>query len=147
MICVFSYSPIAKSVAPTSNQVTSKEDVTWLAKNIYHEARGKSERLQTAVAIVTINRVNSGRYPNTIRGVVTDKHQFSWYGDKRSDKIKDSVSWRISKSVAMKVLTDKNLPLKTKLKDVLWYHSKSVNPAWAKKKSVVMTVDNHNFYM
>lgn len=147
MIFVFSYSPIAKSVAPVSQPVTSKEDVIWLAKNIYHEARGKSEKLQTAVAIVTINRVRSGKYPNTIKGVVTEKNQFSWYGDKRPDKIRDSVSWRVSKSVATRVLTDNNLPLKRKLKDVLWYHSRTVSPVWAKKKSVVMTVDNHNFYM
>lgn len=49
-----------------------------LALNIYHEARGEPLDGRVAVAQVTMNRVKSKRYPNTICEVVYQKSQFSW---------------------------------------------------------------------
>src|SRR5262249_61856823 len=41
-----------------------------LAEAIYFEARGEAVRGQMAVAQVVLNRVFSGKYPNTVCGVV-----------------------------------------------------------------------------
>ena len=46
-----------------------------LAFDVYFEARGEPEAGQYAVAEVTMNRVASGRYPDTVCGVV---HQKNW---------------------------------------------------------------------
>ncbi|HIE75488.1 MAG TPA: cell wall hydrolase, partial [Gammaproteobacteria bacterium] len=53
-------------------------EVGCLALNIYHEARGESHDGQVAVAAVTLNRMQSASYPDTVCGVVWQPHQFSW---------------------------------------------------------------------
>ncbi len=49
------------------------EDLYWLSRIIHSEAQGESYRGKVAVGSVIVNRVNSGLFPNTIKGVVFDK--------------------------------------------------------------------------
>jgi len=56
----------------------SDEDRYCLQQNIFFEARNQSTLGQAAVAWVTLNRVESTRYPDTICEVVWQKSQFSW---------------------------------------------------------------------
>ena len=87
-------------------EVVDDIQLTWLAKNVYFEARNQGVAGQLAVAMVTLNRVSDKRYPNTIREVVTqgltraswlsgeqvpikNKCQFSWYCDGKADTIAD----------------------------------------------------------
>ena len=52
-----------------------------LATNIYHEARGESIKGKSAVAHVTMNRVTSNRYPNTVCEVVYQAEmRINWKG-------------------------------------------------------------------
>jgi spore germination cell wall hydrolase CwlJ-like protein len=51
----------------------SDKDIECLARNIYYEAGGEPEEGKVAVGMVTLNRMNSGRYPDTICGVVQQK--------------------------------------------------------------------------
>src|SRR5882672_3004751 len=53
-------------------------NIACLARNVYFEARGEPEAGQYAVAEVTMNRKASGRYPNTVCGVVYERQAFSW---------------------------------------------------------------------
>ena len=46
------------------------EDLRCLAENIYHEARGEPLAGQYAVAEVTMNRVRSREFPNSVCAVV-----------------------------------------------------------------------------
>jgi spore germination cell wall hydrolase CwlJ-like protein len=57
----------------------TKEDIEWLGRNIYFEARGEDLLGKMAVAFVTLNRVIDRRWPSSIKGVITQKKQFSWY--------------------------------------------------------------------
>lgn len=63
----------------------------WLGKNMYYEARGEGVLGWVAVANVTFNRMDDGRWPNTVEGVVTDGTErgihcdFSWYCDGKPD--------------------------------------------------------------
>ena len=45
---------------------------------IYHEARGESKLGQQAVAVVTINRAKSGKYPSNLCDVIYQKGQYTW---------------------------------------------------------------------
>ena len=86
--------PIKKNLAKTKKEPyiavvnTGKRmnyirlDIFCLAKNIYHEASVESRLGQYAVAQVTLNRVKSNQYPNTICDVVMDPWQFSWANKK-----------------------------------------------------------------
>lgn len=54
-------------------------DAEVLAKVMYTEARGvDSKTEQAAVAWCVLNRVDHEDYPDTVRDVVTQQHQFAW---------------------------------------------------------------------
>jgi spore germination cell wall hydrolase CwlJ-like protein len=61
--------------------------IRCLAKNVYFEARNEPTLGQIAVAFVTLNRVESRHFPNTVCGVVEERTrhicQFSWYCESR----------------------------------------------------------------
>lgn len=69
---------IKGNVNNSGSQVASRgsersEDLYWLSRIIHAEAQGESYEGKVAVGNVIINRVNSSKFPNTIKGVVFDK--------------------------------------------------------------------------
>lgn len=62
-----------------SNYTSS--DLYLLAKCIYAEARGESYTGQVAVGAVVLNRVASPQFPNTISGVIYQRHAFTAVSD------------------------------------------------------------------
>jgi spore germination cell wall hydrolase CwlJ-like protein len=67
----------------------SEDDLFCMIQNVYHESRGEDALGQAAVAHVTLNRVCSSAYPDTVCGVVWQKGQFSWTEDGKSDHMTD----------------------------------------------------------
>jgi N-acetylmuramoyl-L-alanine amidase len=67
----------------------SEDELGCMVANIYHEARGEDTLGQAAVALVTLNRVRSPAYPDSVGGVVGQKGQFIWTEDARSDRMTD----------------------------------------------------------
>lgn len=55
----------------------SKAELRLLSALIYCEAQSELYRGKLAVGIVVMNRVKSNRYPDTIKGVIYQKYQFS----------------------------------------------------------------------
>jgi len=60
-------------VAPGHAEEINKHDLDCLARNIYYEAGSESEEGKVAVGLVTINRSNHEKFPNSICGVVNQK--------------------------------------------------------------------------
>ena len=58
------------------------DEVNCLALNIYHEARNQPFMGKLAVGYVTLNRVNSDEFPNTICGVVKQGLKSKWFKKK-----------------------------------------------------------------
>ena len=118
------------------------QDIHCLAQNIYHEARGEPLEGQIAVAQVTMNRVKSSQFHNTVCAVVYAHKQFSWTLDKRK-LVKDSKAWQRSVAVATAVLTKS-----VHLPDfkALYFHTRQVRPSWAKTKRIAAVINNHIFY-
>ena len=54
------------------NTYYSENDVYWLSRIIYAEARGESLRGKIAVGNVVLNRVDSAQYPDSVQGVIFD---------------------------------------------------------------------------
>ena len=82
----------AKKAAGTTTRAavdSNVDDVTLLAALIYCEAGGSSYEGQLAVGAVVCNRVRSGRYPNTIRGVIYQRGQF---GPAHSGKLSRAIA-------------------------------------------------------
>jgi hypothetical protein len=120
----------------------NSQDVECLAKNIYHEARGEPFHGQVAVALVTVNRVSSGLFQNTICKVVYANKQFSWTLNKHK-KVKDSKAWASAVEVATAVLSRQVYqPDFT----AVYFHTKQVQPYWAKTKIIIARIGNHIFY-
>lgn len=129
-----------------------QHDIKCLALNIFHEARSESKKGQRAVASVTLNRVASKHYPNTICDVVYEKRwdrirkryvgAFSWTEFDQPPKLKSKAwyrAWRIAK-LAYKE-KDKQF-----LNGAVFYHAKYIKPSWARKKKPVARIGSHIFY-
>lgn len=117
-------------------------DIECLARNIYHEARGEPLEGKIAVAQVTVNRVKSRQFQNTVCAVVYAPHQFSWTLDKRK-RVRDQRAWQASVQIARAVLTQ---TIKFPDFHALYFHTPQVNPRWSRDKTVVARIGNHIFY-
>jgi spore germination cell wall hydrolase CwlJ-like protein len=120
-------------------------DAFCLAKNIYHEARSEDLLGQMAVAQVTLNRLQSERYPSTICNVVMQRKQFSWANNRaiRWTHPKGRL-WEASKALATQFL-DKGVRV-SGLETALFYHADYVNPKWRDDDKLVAQVGVHLFY-
>ena len=116
-----------------------------LALNIYHEARSEDIASQIAVAEVTLNRVESTYYPDTVCGVVKQKNQFSWYWDNKSDKPYEKDAFKVSLDITERMLLERDYYTVVG-KDATHYHASYVNPYWAKKFKRIKKVGTHIFY-
>ena len=126
----------------------AKKQVECLAQNIYYEAGWEPEKGQIAVAMVTLNRVEDGRFANSICGVVKQKTQntcqFTWFCEgKVLTKMNHSVYNEV-KDLAAYVYAN-HQKIKDPSKGALFYHADYVNPGW--KNMVYLTkIGRHKFY-
>ncbi len=140
------------SYVSTAFAQQNEKQVNCLALNIYHEARGENKTGQVAVAIVTMNRVMSTRYPNTVCSVVWQSRQFSWTHDGKSDRAEDSKAWGLAHEVAEFVYHkyEHNYEKTNGAVDItggalFYYAPKFANPYWAAKKVKTIQIGNHIF--
>ena len=74
-----SYEILAGQASSNSGNVNgfSSSEIYLLAKTIYAEGRGEPYTGQVAIGAVVLNRVRNSAFPNTISGVVYQKHAFT----------------------------------------------------------------------
>lgn len=53
------------------------EDIRILTTTVYYEAGSTTEQLRQYVAQVALNRVADSRFPNTVKGIITQKGQYN----------------------------------------------------------------------
>ena len=111
--------------------------------NVYWEGRDQSIAGQVAIAQVTMNRVASPKYPDTVCEVVYQHKQFSWYWDGKSDVPTEEKAWERAQMVAKGVLAGSG---HVDLGDVLHYHALYVKPYWARGMKLVAQIEDHKFY-
>ena len=136
----------------------SNAEIECMAKNIYFEAAVESTAGRLAVAHVTLNRVKSPYYPDTVCDVVyegpktatgfpkRDRCQFSWYCDGKVDEpTHRGRLWNASHQIAKYVLTR---PTLVDLTDgATHYHANYIKaPRWTQHKIITTTIDQHIFY-
>jgi N-acetylmuramoyl-L-alanine amidase len=129
-----------------------QENVRCLALNVYFEARGEPEAGQYAVAEVTMNRVASGRYPNTVCGVVYQKNwdplrkryvgAFSWT-EFQAVPNPTGEAWQRAWDVAEAVYYHRRAPT---LAGATHYHATYITPSWAENEVPVARIGQHVFY-
>ena len=133
----------------TASEVEKSLDC--LAMNVYREAGHEPFEGKVAVAQVTLNRVNSNKFPRDVCAVVYQKTrftervicQFSWYCDSkhRNRPVNDEAyeeSYRVAKMV---FLEDFRLE---SIRNALYYHADYVDPNWKLKR--IAKIGTHIFY-
>ena len=77
----------------------SEDDLNLLARCIYAEATGEGSECMLAVGSVVLNRVNSNKYPNTIREVIMQKSQYACVGSRLWNKGADTRAKELAKEL------------------------------------------------
>lgn len=135
--------PISNIVEAKINP--SKKETLCLARNIYYESRGESIHGQIAVANVTINRVKSNKFPNTICKVVYQPNQFSWTKNYKRPKKINQAAWDESLRIAKLAISGR---LKDNTNKAVFFHSRKIKPSWTNSRKIKKTVriGQHVFY-
>lgn len=151
---------VAQSLAPLSDSADVKADnlaalvdaqgapeavdgdMKCLAGAVYFEAKSESLEGQLAVARVVINRVKSGRFANSLCGVVYQPGQFSFVRGHSMPSIPTaSRDWREAVAIARIAMEDS---WGSQAEGALFFHARRVSPGWGKSK--LASIDNHIFY-
>jgi len=127
-------------------------DITCLARNIYYESRGESVAGQHAVAEVTMNRVDSKRFPDSVCAVVHEQRwdkirkrnvgAFSWTELGPLPKPKGK-PWNRAMAVAVESYDNEST---NQVPGALFYHAKRITPRWSRTKKLVAVIGSHRFY-
>jgi spore germination cell wall hydrolase CwlJ-like protein len=144
----FAYADQVRRIAAEQRRV----DLNCLAQNVYYEGRGESLAGQQAIAEVTLNRVASAQFPDTVCDVVHEQRwdarrkryvgAFSWT---ELDHVQRPVGkpWESALAVATAVYDEE---AESRAEGALFYHATSIEPTWAKAKVRVAKIGNHIFY-
>jgi spore germination cell wall hydrolase CwlJ-like protein len=136
------FASLDAAVAAQQAPAAVDEELACLAGAIYFESKGEPLSGQLAVADVIINRTKSGRFPDTICGVVTQPGQFSFVRGGQMPHIDTNrKSYRTALAVAQVALAD---AWHDPAPDALYFHAKRVRPGWGKAK--VAAIGHHVFY-
>jgi len=143
---------IQQEVVVERDKTVDKKELDCMASNIYFEASTQERIGKIGVAQVTMNRVRSPEFPNSVCEVVfqgpkNKKHkhlcQFSWYCDGKPDIIRSKRMWRECIYIAKYVMLG-GVPDITKKST--HYHADYVRPWWAKKMEKTVKLGDHIFY-
>lgn len=123
-----------------------QQEVDCLAKNIYWEGRLEPTEGQTAIALVTINRLKTQQYADSICKVVyqkaRNKHhklvaQFSWVVKVKNKTIHNIPEWEQCLALARKMLANASLNNVSDFTNgATYYHTIFVHPNWPTMETV-----------
>lgn len=149
-------------VRPASFYDVAQQETHCLATNMYFEARGESYEGKKAVAFVTLNRVESDKFPNNICDVVyqaqysswwktnkdrlvpiRNKCQFSWYCDGKSDRIRNTSEYDSLYRLASEIIVGKHTD---NTNGAEYYHASYVRPVWRLAFNKTADIGEHTFY-
>lgn len=130
-------------------KATGGSEWQCLSEALYFEARGETVQGQFAVAEVILNRVSSDAFPDTVCGVINQgtgrkyQCQFTYTCDGRAEDIHEPRAFtrvgkvaRLMLDGAPRLLTD----------GATHYHTRAVNPRWARKFARTAQIGVHYFY-
>lgn len=117
-------------------------DMKCLAGAVYFESKGESLEGQLAVARVIINRARSGRFADSLCGVVHQRGQFSFIRGNGMPSIPTGTeSWREAVAIAQIAMDG---GWNSRAEGALFFHARRVSPGWGKRQ--LAAIDNHIFY-
>jgi spore germination cell wall hydrolase CwlJ-like protein len=130
---------VAGHVADT----TGDQQGDCLATSVYFESKGEPLKGQLAVAQTILNRASSGRFADTVCGVVTQPGQFSFVRHDGNMPIAPRASAAWQKAVAIAKIAREGL-WKQVAPEAMFFHARRVSPGWGKIR--VASLGNHIFF-
>lgn len=134
-------SSLADLVAENSGGETASADDKCLATTVYFESKGEPLAGQLAVAQTILNRAASGRFADSVCGVVRQPGQFSFLHGGDMPEAPHGDAW--SRAVAIARIARDGL-WKQIAPAALYFHARRVSPGWGKVK--IAAVGNHIFF-
>lgn len=123
-----------------------KSEVQCLSEMMYHEARGEPKAGQLAVAVVTINRAKSGKYPDNICHVIRQSGQYPWAKkglDIKNKGVYNEIS-KLGEKIFKEYHLDDKLPENLKhLETAMFFNGASFK---GKSFKFLAKIGNHKFY-
>lgn len=115
------------------------EEIEMLKYIVEQETRGGSYRHKCIVTNVILNRVKDSRFPNTVKGVLLQKNQFSstWNYYQKKNKPDDNTVNAVNDVLNGRVKDESN--------GALYFHSMS-NDGWFGTLTFVMEFEGHRFF-
>jgi spore germination cell wall hydrolase CwlJ-like protein len=133
-------------------RAAEQRNLHCLAMNVYYEARGEPEDGQYAVAEVTMNRLASSRYPDSVCAVVYEKRwdvirgryvgAFSWT-EFYAVPEPGGEAWDTARRIAEDVYHRRAPP---RVEGATFYHATYIRPSWARTQTRVARIGRHVFY-
>ena len=139
LLLLFSTFSTANHASPDVDKKLVAE-VHCMALNMFFEARGEGKAGMIAVGHVTLNRVKSPKFPNSICSVVKQPGQFSWY--KSSMNFKSIAVPDHIQEIAFNMVTGQRKYI-DHTKGALYFHHEDVQPFRVKYRT---KIGKHLFY-
>ncbi len=121
----------------SGNSNYTSSDLYLLAKCIYAESRGESYTGQVAVGAVILNRVASSQFPNTISGVIYQRHAFTAVSDGQINLEPDKT--------AMNAASDAMNGWDPTYGCLYYYNPAVATSSWIFSRQTVTTIGKHVF--
>ena len=128
---------IFSSSSSGSSSSTNSNDLNLLARVVYGEARGEPYTGQVAVAAVTLNRVKSSSFPNTLAGVV--------YQSGAYDAVRDGQINLTPDSTAKKAAQDAMNGWDPSYGAIYYFNPATATNKWIWSRPMTVTIGNHRF--
>lgn len=156
-LTAFTFTPVVAK-AEAANVKTAKvvhkctkqqSDKILLACAIYAEGRGLGKKGMNAVGNVVINRKHDSYFPNSTKGVLFQKGQFSY---EKTFKVTEKDKWQEAKAIAERLLyLEKHFPdLRMALditKGALYFKKIKLKTHWERDMRLVYRDKVHGFYL
>lgn len=113
------------------------EEMDWLTRAVYSEARGEPYKGQVAVAAVILNRVLHPRFPNTVRGVIFEPWAFT--------AVHDGQFWLEPQATARQAVIDALKGWDPTGGATFYYNPAKVTSYWIYTRPVITQIGRHYF--
>lgn len=114
-----------------------RSEMDILARVIYSEARGEPYKGKVAVGAVVVNRIQSGKFPNTIRGVVFQPGAFT--------AVDDGQFWLTPDSSAYQAAYDAVRGWDPSYGSLYYFNPATATSKWIWSRPQTVKIGNHIF--
>ncbi len=128
---------MTSSSSGSSSSSTNSNDLNLLSRVVYAEARGEPYEGQVAVAAVTLNRVKSSSFPNTLAGVV--------YQSGAYDAVADGQINLTPNSTAKKAAQDAMNGWDPSYGALYYFNPATATNKWIWSRPMTVTIGKHRF--